>query len=215
MLDVLLVLAVWSHLGMTATVWCGACEALLLAAVLDAICWRADHSSDEDNTERGRDGDADGSSESDKVDGASALHAQQQLQTSSAEEDDSEEDDEAADEESDAASSDEESSEAESSDPASSAAEEQLEAGVLEANHAQQTDRLGSHAQAGSSSPPPGAPGEEADDIPFTMEAPASYPAFARVVQERSPAQLQTIVQCIRTCNAIALATDNRRKLQV
>ena len=83
----------------------------------------------------------------------------------------------------------------------------------------QQQERLKSNSQAGSSHQPSSAAvssiADDSDDIPFTIEAPTTYHAFAKLVQGRSVAQLQTIVQRVRACNAIALATDNRRKLQV
>lgn len=80
----------------------------------------------------------------------------------------------------------------------------------------QQQDRLQSNAQATSSHQPAvKGTADDADDIPFTIQAPASYQAYSKLVHGRSASQLQTIVQRIRACNAIALATDNRRKLQV
>ena len=81
------------------------------------------------------------------------------------------------------------------------------------------TDRQNTHAEAQSSGhqhdtlhhdPSP----EEADDLPYTIAAPSTYAAFAQLVTGHSPAKLRLIVQRIRACNAIALATDNRRKLQ-
>ncbi|KAK9815549.1 hypothetical protein WJX72_005610 [[Myrmecia] bisecta] len=52
-------------------------------------------------------------------------------------------------------------------------------------------------------------------DIAYVLPAPDSYPEFAAVVEGRSAQDLKLIVQRIRACNAVALATDNRRKMQV
>ena len=124
-----------------------------------------------------------------------------------------EESEEEADEASDGGS--EEGSE-EGSDEGSEEGSDLPDAAKLQS---QQQDRLKSNAQAGSSHQPSMAAvndaADDTDDIPFTIEAPASYQAFANLVQGRSAVQLQTIVQRVRACNAIALATDNRRKLQV
>ncbi|DBA90017.1 TPA: hypothetical protein ACH3X2_004286 [Trebouxia sp. C0005] len=79
----------------------------------------------------------------------------------------------------------------------------------------QSSERQKAHAEAqGSGHPHDGIP-EERDDIPFSITAPSSYAAFAQLVQGHSPSKLRLIIQRIRVCNAIALATDNRRKLQV
>jgi len=78
----------------------------------------------------------------------------------------------------------------------------------------QSSERQKAHAEAqGSGQSHDGIP-EETDDIPFTIAAPSSYAAFAQLVQGHSPSKLRLIIQRIRVCNAIALATDNRRKLQ-
>ncbi|DBA84060.1 TPA: hypothetical protein ACH3X1_006541 [Trebouxia sp. C0004] len=79
----------------------------------------------------------------------------------------------------------------------------------------QSSERQKAHAEAQGSGHPHDVIPEETDDIPFTIAAPSSYAAFAQLVQGHSPGKLRLIVQRIRVCNAIALATDNRRKLQV
>ena len=52
-------------------------------------------------------------------------------------------------------------------------------------------------------------------DLPFTIAAPGSYEDFARLVEGRPASELTLAVQRIRICNAIALNSENRRKLQV
>ena len=151
-------------------------------------------------------------------------------ETDEEEDEDASEDSEEGDEQSDseaAASEDEaQSDEASGSDKAGSDSEGLDEGLIEEADLPQsaqlqqlQADRRQSNAQAGSSHQPAltaaTAGAGDLDDIPFTIAAPATYQAFAKLVQGRDAAQLQAIVQRVRACNAIALATDNRRKLQV
>jgi len=50
--------------------------------------------------------------------------------------------------------------------------------------------------------------------IPFTFQAPASLAQLEAVLAGRDPAQTALIVQRIRACNAVALAQENRGKLQ-
>ena len=81
------------------------------------------------------------------------------------------------------------------------------------------SDRQTAHAEAQSSGLPHVTLNHEpavgdVDDIPYTIAAPSSYAAFAQLVKGHSAGKLGLIIQRIRACNAIALATDNRRKLQ-
>ena len=83
----------------------------------------------------------------------------------------------------------------------------------------QRSDRQTAHAEAQSSGLPHVTLNHEpavgdVDDIPYTIAAPSSYAAFAQLVKGHSAGKLGLIIQRIRACNAIALATDNRRKLQ-
>ena len=84
---------------------------------------------------------------------------------------------------------------------------------AAEADH-HQRERQQAHAEAQSSGHSHADLPEAADDIPYTIAAPSSYASFAQLVQGQSPDKLGLIIQRIRVCNAIALATDNRRKLQ-
>ena len=82
---------------------------------------------------------------------------------------------------------------------------------------AQRTDRQQAHAEAQSSGQAHvnlADADDSVDDIPYTIAAPSSYAAFAQLAEGQSPARLGLIIRRIRACNAIALATDNRRKLQ-
>lgn len=51
-------------------------------------------------------------------------------------------------------------------------------------------------------------------DLPYTIPLPATYPEFEAIVRGRPAAQLATAIQRIRTFNAVALATDSKRKMQ-
>lgn len=62
---------------------------------------------------------------------------------------------------------------------------------------------------------PGGAAGGGQEDLPFMLQAPGSYEEFAALVEGRSAEQLSLAMQRIRTCNAIAFASENRRKMQV
>ncbi len=84
---------------------------------------------------------------------------------------------------------------------------------AAQASH-QSSERQKAHAEAQGSGHLHDVIPEETDDIPFTIAAPSSYAAFAQLVQGHSPSKLRLIIQRIGVCNAIALATDNRRKLQ-
>jgi nucleolar protein 14 len=57
--------------------------------------------------------------------------------------------------------------------------------------------------------------GRAVSELPFTIAAPSSYEDFAQLVGDRPASELSLAVQRIRTCNALAMASDNRRKLQV
>ena len=83
---------------------------------------------------------------------------------------------------------------------------------------AQRTDRQRAHAEAQSSGQTHvhlTNADDSVDGIPYTIPAPSSYAAFAQLAEGQGPASLGLIIRRIRACNAIALATDNRRKLQV
>lgn len=109
-----------------------------------------------------------------------------------------------------------------SSDAASSEVSEQQEQqpGEPHLDGTQRTDRQQTHAEAQTSDQAHAAavhagPSQaDVDDIPFTIAAPSSYAAFAQLAKGQGPSRLGLIIQRIRACNAIALATDNRRKLQ-
>ena len=55
----------------------------------------------------------------------------------------------------------------------------------------------------------------DSQDLPYTIAAPESYEDFASMVAGRSAADLSAAVQRIMACNSVALASENRRKLQV
>ena len=55
----------------------------------------------------------------------------------------------------------------------------------------------------------------ETQELPYTIAAPESYEEFASLVAGRSAADLSAAIQRIVACNSAALATANRRKLQV
>ena len=127
---------------------------------------------------------------------------------------DSEADEESAEEASTADSGSEEE-EDQTSASASAQSEEPADSptAAAQANH-RQLERQQAHAEAQSSGHNHADLPEAADDIPYTIAAPSSYASFAQLVQGQSPDKLGLIIQRIRVCNAIALATDNRRKLQ-
>lgn len=52
-------------------------------------------------------------------------------------------------------------------------------------------------------------------DLPYTIPLPSSYPEFVRLVQGRGAEDLHTAISRIRAFNAVALATDHKRKMQV
>ena len=53
------------------------------------------------------------------------------------------------------------------------------------------------------------------EELPYTIAAPESYEEFAALVAGQSVADLSAAIQRIMACNSLALASDNRRKLQV
>ncbi|CAM6038551.1 unnamed protein product [Sphagnum compactum] len=57
--------------------------------------------------------------------------------------------------------------------------------------------------------------GQQLDDLPFVIEAPQTLLEFQKLVDHRSVEDLATAIQRIQKCNAISLAADNRRKMQV
>jgi len=54
-----------------------------------------------------------------------------------------------------------------------------------------------------------------AGELPFTFQAPTTHAEFLRYVDGRSASDLGAVIERICACNAIALAPDNRQKLQV
>jgi hypothetical protein len=57
--------------------------------------------------------------------------------------------------------------------------------------------------------------GQELDGLPFVLEAPQTLPEFQKLVDHRSVEDLATAIQRIRKCNAISLAAENQRNMQV
>jgi nucleolar protein 14 len=57
--------------------------------------------------------------------------------------------------------------------------------------------------------------GQELDGLPFVLEAPQTLPEFHKLVDHRSVEDLATAIQRIRKCNAISLAAENQRNMQV
>ena len=116
------------------------------------------------------------------------------------------------------ASEEEEASEsAEDEEEEEEAAAAEAEEGPAAQAQQQHSERQKANAMAQSSGHEHTAPGpvaEDTDDIPFTFAAPAGYAEFAKLAAQQSPVKLGLIVERIRACNAISLATDNRRKLQ-
>ena len=95
--------------------------------------------------------------------------------------------------------------------------EESNQPAATQLGDAQRTDRQQAHAEAqtsGQTHADLSHADDNVDDIPYTIAAPSSYAAFAELAKGQGPARLGLIIQRIRACNAIALATDNRRKLQ-
>ena len=140
------------------------------------------------------------------------------LATSEAEEDSADQEASSADSASDednhaSASAQSGDSEPVGSDSDSDSDPESPAATAEQASH-QSRERQKAHAEAQGSGHPHDVIPEETDDIPFTIAAPSTYAAFAQLVQGHSWGKLRLIVQRIRACNAISLATDNRRKLQ-
>jgi nucleolar protein 14 len=68
-------------------------------------------------------------------------------------------------------------------------------------------------ARSGAAAAPP--PLEGPLDLPFTIPVPQRYEAFAALVGGRPPEELALAISRIRAFNAAALATDNKRQLQV
>jgi nucleolar protein 14 len=57
--------------------------------------------------------------------------------------------------------------------------------------------------------------GQELDSLPFVLEAPQTLSEFQKLVDHRSVEDLATAIQRIRKCNAISLAAENQRNMQV
>ena len=75
----------------------------------------------------------------------------------------------------------------------------------------QEVARAASGHEAGTSGRTQEAPSQ---DLAYSIEAPESYEQFARLVAGRSAMDLSTAIQRIMACSAVALAAQNRRKLQ-
>lgn len=58
-------------------------------------------------------------------------------------------------------------------------------------------------------------PAKPDDDLPYTIEAPKTLEEFNSLVDNRSNDQIVESIRRIRTFNAIAVAAENRKKLQV
>ena len=56
---------------------------------------------------------------------------------------------------------------------------------------------------------------QELDTLPYVIDAPQTLLEFRKLVDGRPIQDLETAVQRIRKCNAISLAAENRRKMQV
>ncbi|KAL3699158.1 hypothetical protein R1sor_017180 [Riccia sorocarpa] len=56
---------------------------------------------------------------------------------------------------------------------------------------------------------------EAQDALPFVINAPQTLAEFRTLVDERPEEELVVAIQRIRTCNAISLAAENRRKMQI
>ena len=59
-----------------------------------------------------------------------------------------------------------------------------------------------------------GADGDADGDIPFVIAAPSSVQELQGMLAGRTPGAASTILSRIRACTAVALAPDNRAKLQ-
>lgn len=56
---------------------------------------------------------------------------------------------------------------------------------------------------------------EQDDALPYVIDAPQTLPEFRQLVDKRSIQDLETAVERIRKCNAVSLAAENRKKMQV
>ncbi|KAL2609472.1 hypothetical protein R1flu_028045 [Riccia fluitans] len=56
---------------------------------------------------------------------------------------------------------------------------------------------------------------EAQDALPFVISAPQTLPELRALVDYRTDDELVVAIQRIRTCNAISLAAENRRKMQI
>lgn len=52
------------------------------------------------------------------------------------------------------------------------------------------------------------------DEIPFTFDVPKDLKEFAKWTNNRTPQQVSTIIQRIRTCNHPSLNPANKQKLE-
>ncbi|KXZ52129.1 hypothetical protein GPECTOR_10g758 [Gonium pectorale] len=68
--------------------------------------------------------------------------------------------------------------------------------------------------RAATAAASPAAPLDGPLDLPYTISLPSSYADFAALVRGRPSDQLAAAISRIRAFNAVALATDNKRKLQ-
>ncbi len=71
--------------------------------------------------------------------------------------------------------------------------------------------QAGTQAAPGQAASTSGVP----EELPYTIAAPENYEDFAALVAGRSAADLSAAIQRITACNSLALASDNRLKLQV
>lgn len=75
--------------------------------------------------------------------------------------------------------------------------------------------QMGTRAASGQGATTSGQRALPSGDLPYTIAAPETYEEFARLVAGRPAADLSAAIQRIMACNAVALASQNRRKLQV
>ena len=139
--------------------------------------------------------------------------------SSDGEEEDGDEDGDEGDEEGDEEEEgeEEEAGEASGSDDSEDAADEEPPAPPT-ARHAAKAAAAVAAASAPAKRQEGGArsrAGAQAEELPYTFEAPSTLAQFARYVDGRSPAEMSAVIERICACHAISLGPDNRQKMQV
>lgn len=56
---------------------------------------------------------------------------------------------------------------------------------------------------------------EVISDLPFKIEAPQDYPQFGQLVDSRTAEELSTVIHRIRVSTNLALAEENKQRMQV